>query len=70
VLGVTAVADALDAAISEGAIALGFALEDWDGEHPVPRTLDALRKDSQFIDWSANAVVAAIPAPSAVTAAA
>jgi predicted RNase H-like HicB family nuclease len=69
VLGVTAVADTLDDAISEAAITLGFALENWDGEHPVPRPLDALRKDSQFIEWSADAIVAAIPAPTPISAA-
>lgn len=68
--GVTAVADTLDEALREGAIALGFAFEDWEGERPLPRTLDALRADPQFIEWSADAVVAAIaPKPSVAEAA-
>ena len=64
VLGVTAVADTLDEALHEAAVALAFAFEDWPGERPVPRTLDALRSDASFREWSADAVVAAIaPAP-------
>lgn len=60
VAGVTAVADTLDEAMWEAGIALGFAFEDWSGEHPAPRTLDALRQDPAFLDLSSNAVVAAV----------
>jgi len=60
VLGVTAVADTLDDALHEASIALGFAFEDWPGERPVPRTLDALRNDASFREWSSDAVVAAV----------
>mgnify|MGYP004533585443 CR=1 FL=1 len=58
--GVITVADTLDEALSEAAAVLGFAFEDWDGEHPSPRTLDELRNDPDFIEQSRDAVVAAI----------
>ena len=58
--GVTAVADTLDDALYESAVALGFAFEDWRGDRPLPRSLDELRQDSEFLDWSADAVVAAV----------
>ena len=58
--GVIAVADTLDSALHEASVALGFAFEDWEGGHPRPRALDDLRKDKEFLDWSADAVVAAI----------
>src|SRR6218665_3694336 len=58
--GIVAVADTLDAAISEGAAALEFAFEDWEGALPVPRTLDALRADPAFQRDAVDAVVAAI----------
>ena len=68
--GVTATADTLDDAMREAAIVLAFAFEDWNGELPVPRTLDALRQDKVFLELSADAVVAAVtPAPSFETAA-
>ena len=68
--GVTAAADTLDDAMREAAIALGFAFEDWGGERPVPRTLDTLRLDPEFLDLSEDAVVAAVtPAPSLADAA-
>jgi predicted RNase H-like HicB family nuclease len=60
VLGVTAVADTLDDALREASVALAFAFEDWPGERPIPRTLDALRSDASFREWSADAVVAAV----------
>jgi predicted RNase H-like HicB family nuclease len=58
--GVIAVADTLDSALHEAGVALGFAFEDWQGERPRPRTLDALRKDAEFLEWSVDAVVAAV----------
>jgi predicted RNase H-like HicB family nuclease len=58
--GVVAVADTLDEALREAAIALGFAFEDWRGVPPVPRSLDVLRCDTDFLRDSADAVVAAI----------
>jgi predicted RNase H-like HicB family nuclease len=58
--GVIAVADTLDEALREAGVALGFAFEDWQGERPSPRTLDELRRDATFLDWSADAVIAAV----------
>ncbi len=58
--GVIATADTLDEAISEAAAVLAFAFEDWPGEQPVPRSLEALREDAQFREDAANAVVAVI----------
>lgn len=68
--GVTAVADTLDEALHEAGIALGFAFEDWQGSRPVPRTLDRLRLDPEFLDWSRDAIVAAVsPTPTLADAA-
>lgn len=58
--GVIAVSDTLDSALHEAGVALGFAFEHWQGDRPRPRTLDALRQDAGFIEWSADAVVAAV----------
>lgn len=58
--GVTAVADTLDEALHEAAIALGFAFEDGEDSRPSPRTLDELRADDDFLRWSADAVIAAV----------
>lgn len=70
VLGVTAVADTLDEALHEAAVALAFAFEDWTGERPTARTLDQLRGDDDFLDWSRDAVVAAVaPVPALADAA-
>lgn len=68
--GVIAVADTLDEAIKEAAGALSFAFEDWVGPLPVPRSLEALRQDDEFLAHSADAVVAAVrPSPSYYAAA-
>jgi predicted RNase H-like HicB family nuclease len=58
--GVTTVADTLDDALREAGVALAFAFEDWEGDRPSPRSLDELRRDKEFLDWSADAVVAAV----------
>ena len=58
--GVIAVADTLDDALRDAAEALSFAFEDWQGIRPLPRTLDTLRSDPDFIARSQDAVVAAI----------
>ena len=68
--GVTAVADTLDDALREAAGALAFAFEDWPGERPRSRTLDELRNDSAFIEWSTDAVVAAVAPADAIAQAA
>lgn len=68
--GVTTVADTLDDAMREAGIVLGFAFKDRAGERPVPRSLDALRQDPDFVAQSADAVVAAIaPTPAMFDAA-
>lgn len=58
--GVTAAAGTLDDALREAGVALGFALEDWQGPHPVPRSLDELRTNRDFLEWSADAIIAAV----------
>ena len=58
--GIVAVADTLDEAIAEGAAALQFALEDWDGPLPIPRMLDVLQANVQFQADAIGAVIAAI----------
>lgn len=68
--GVIAVADTLDSALHEAGVALGFAFEDWQGQRPSPRTLDELRKDAEFLEWSADAVVAAVAPASGMAEAA
>lgn len=60
--GVIAVGDTLDEALSEAAVALGFAFEDWLGAPPQPRSLEELRRDDAFREDSADAVVAAVAA--------
>ena len=68
--GVIAIGDSLDSALHEAGVALGFAFEDWAGERPTPRTLDELRKDAEFLEWSADAVVAAVTPASGMAEAA
>lgn len=58
--GIIAVADTLDEAIAEAAAALDFAFEDWVGPAPKPRSIEALRRDADFIAASADAVIAVI----------
>lgn len=68
--GVIAVANSLDEALHEAAFVLAFAFEDWQGDLPAPRSLDELRKDADFREWSADAVIAAVaPAPDLANAA-
>ncbi len=69
-LGVTTVADTLDDALREASVALAFALEDWPGGAPRPRSLDVLRTDPAFLDWSTDAVVAAVSPTSSMNEAA
>ena len=58
--GIVAVADTLDEAIAEGAAALQFALEDWNGPLPIPRMLDILQCNAQFQADAIGAVIAVI----------
>ena len=58
--GVTTVGDTLEEALEQAADVLQFAFEDWPGSRPVPRTLDELRADPEFLEDSADAVVAAV----------
>ncbi len=68
--GVITAADTLDDALVEASLVLGFAFEDWDGPLPVPRDLDSLRADPEFIEAAQDAVVAAVRPESPVSAAA
>jgi hypothetical protein len=45
--------DALDEAQHERGVILASTFEAWTGSRPAPRTLDELRKDHEFLDWSA-----------------
>jgi predicted RNase H-like HicB family nuclease len=60
VLGVISAEDTLEAVMREGAVALAFAFDDWDGPLPEPRTIEELRKDPEFIEWSRDAIIVAI----------
>ena len=60
VLGITTIADSLDDALREASTVLAFAFEDWQGDLPIPRTLDELRRDPEFLAWSRDAVVTAV----------
>jgi antitoxin HicB len=63
--GVFTAGDTIDEAMSEAAKVLEFAAEDWSelsGEKfPEPRTIDELRRDPDFCERAADAVVAAVP---------
>lgn len=58
--GVTSAEDTFEAVLREGAIALDFALEDWPGGPPLPRTIEQLRQDPEFREWSEGAIVVAV----------
>ncbi len=67
--GIIAVADTLDAALDEAGVALSFALEDWQGPRPLPRTLEELRAEPWFREETRDAVVAAVrPQPHRIAA--
>lgn len=68
--GVTTVADTLEEALAQASSVLDFAFEDWVGALPVPRTIDELRQDPEFLAESSDAVVAAVRPESPVSAAA
>jgi len=58
--GVISAEETFEAVLREGAFALGFALEDWPGGEPTPRTLEELRLDPDFAEWSRDAVLVAV----------
>jgi antitoxin HicB len=64
--GVVTAGDTIDEAIQQAAEVLTFAAEDWrnpDGSKgfPPPRTIDELRREAEFQENAANAVIAAVP---------
>lgn len=63
--GVTAAADSIDEALERAREVLAFAAEDWTeltgAKFPTPRTIDELRKDSDFRPEFSDAIVAAVP---------
>jgi len=58
--GIIAAEDTFEAVVREGAAALGFAFEDWQGAFPVPRTIEELRLDPEFREWATDAIVVAV----------
>lgn len=72
--GVTTAGDTIDEAMQRASEVLGFAAEDWDeltgGAFPPPRTIDELRLDPAFSTAFSDGVVAAVPLPSGLGAAA
>lgn len=58
--GVIAAEETFEDVLREGAFALGFALEDWPGGLPEPRTLEQLRQDTEFEEWARDAVLVAV----------
>lgn len=63
--GVFTAGDTLDEAIGKAAEVLAFAAEDWSDlageDFPEPRTIDDLRRDSEFLEQAMDAIVAAVP---------
>ena len=58
--GVISAEDTLEGVMREGAVALGFAFEDWEGPLPEPRTIEDLRRDPEFLEWSRDAIIVAV----------
>ncbi|CAL8971603.1 hypothetical protein RHODGE_RHODGE_03844 [Rhodoplanes serenus] len=63
--GVVTAGDTLDEAMRNAAAVLAFAAEDWSdlegAAFPSPRTIDELRREPEFQEDSADAIVAAVP---------
>ena len=63
--GVFTAGDTIDEVIQKAAEVLDFAAEDWSEntgrEFPHPRTIDELRRDPEFQEDAADAVIAAVP---------
>jgi predicted RNase H-like HicB family nuclease len=70
VLGVISAEDTFEGVMREGANALAFAFEDWNGPLPVPRTIEELRRDPEFLEWSKDAIIVAVKPAEGVAAAA
>jgi antitoxin HicB len=66
--GVFTAGDTIDEAVRKGSEVLEFAAEDWLGlsgdKFPAPATIDELRRDPDFRERAASAVVAVVPFPS------
>jgi antitoxin HicB len=66
--GVFTAGDTMDEAIRKAGEVLEFAAEDWldlSGEKfPAPRTIDELRRDPDFREHAADAVIVTVPFPS------
>jgi len=65
VKGVFATGDTLDEAFRQARDVLAFAAESWvedtGTEFPEPRTIDALRRDPDFREQAAEAILLAVP---------
>jgi antitoxin HicB len=63
--GVITAGDTIDEAMRNAAEVLAFAAQDWpalDGAaFPSPRSIDELRRDPEFREDAAEAIVAAVP---------
>ena len=72
--GVFTAGDTLDEALSKAAEVLAFAAEDWSDlageDFPRPRTIDDLRRDPEFFEQAADAIIAAVPFSAKVNVAA
>ena len=68
--GVISAEETFEGVMREGAVAIGFALEDWGGPLPVPRTIEELRSDPEFLEWSRDAIIVAVKPEMSVAAAA
>jgi predicted RNase H-like HicB family nuclease len=68
--GVITAGDTLEEALIQASSVLEFAFEDWAGPLPVPRTIDELRQDPEFLADSVDAVLVAVRPESPVVEAA
>jgi predicted RNase H-like HicB family nuclease len=63
--GVVTAADTIDEAMQKASEVLEFAAEDWSEQvgtsFPAPRTIDELRRNAEFQEDAAGAVIAAVP---------
>jgi len=58
--GVISAEDTFEAVLREGAVALDFALEDWPGGPPAPRTIEQLRQDPETRESAQGAIIVAV----------